>query len=251
MLQQPYLFIRYRKKPEQLRKLLQAKNIPFTQINESCFSLPNATKLQDFLPEKDYVIQDASSQKTGEFFAPQKGESWWDCCAGAGGKSLLLKDLQPSLSLTVSDRRATILHNLKERFHLYFNDAPKMLVLDMTDENQLNKQLNKQQFDCIICDVPCSGSGTWARTPEQLYFFEETKLADFHTMQKTIATHALQFLKPNGKLIYLTCSVLKNENEAVVADLVANADLVLEQQQLINGIAIKADSMFAAVLRKK
>lgn len=251
MLAQPDLFIRYRKKTAELIKTFQQKNIPFTHIRDHCFGLPNATKLQEILPEKDYVIQDASSQFTGHFFSPEKEEYWWDCCSGAGGKSLLLKDLQPDVHLTVSDKRESILHNLKERFLLYFKSAPETILLDMTDEVQTKKRLKGKLFDTIICDVPCSGSGTWARTPEQLYFFEEEKTEAFSTLQKTIAGNAANFLKPGGKLIYLTCSVFKKENEDVVNYLTEQRELNCEQMQLINGIERKADSMFAAVLKKK
>ncbi|HTN47389.1 MAG TPA: hypothetical protein VL098_13650 [Flavipsychrobacter sp.] len=248
MLKQPDLFIRYRKDTQRLTQLLNEHTLPYRQLTENCFALPNATKLQDILPEKDYAVQDASSQKTGNYFKPKPGETWWDCCSGAGGKSLLLKDIQPKVKLTVSDKRESIIQNLKKRYALYFKTLPESIIADMTDASQLRKQLQSKQFDHIICDAPCSGSGTWARTPEQLYFFDDKKLDEFSALQRTIAQNALVYLKPGGTLIYITCSVFKKENETVIQSL-TNVDI--EHHELINGMDHKADSMFVAVLRKQ
>ncbi len=245
---QPNLFIRYRKNTASLKALLDAQKWHYTPYGNDCFALPNGTKLETILPEKDYVVQDKSSQETRNYFAPKAGEHWWDCCAGAGGKSLLLHDLQPKIKLTVSDKRDTILHNLKTRFELYNKPAPEQLVADVADASSLKKQLMNRLFDNIICDVPCSGSGTWARTPEQLHFFEVEKIQSFASLQKHIAENAAAFLKPGGRLIYITCSVFKDENENVCE---AINGLTVESMKLINGIAEGADSMFVAVLKKE
>ena len=93
-------------------------------------------------------------------------------------------------------------------------------------------------------------AGTWARTPEQLYFCDPTSVKRFPALQKSIAKNVCAYLKNGGRLIYITCSVFKQENEEVVNSLVAQG-MELVQSALINGIGIKADSMFVAVLRKK
>lgn len=248
MFRQPNLFIRYRKNTSSLIALLEAQKWHYTLYGKDCFALPNGTKLEAILPEKDYIVQDKSSQETGNYFAPKAGEHWWDCCAGAGGKSLLLHDLQPKIKLTVSDKRDTILHNLKTRFELYNKPAPERLVTDVADASSLKKQLKDRLFDNIICDVPCSGSGTWARTPEQLHFFDVEKIQSFAGLQKQIAENAAAYLKPGGRLIYITCSVFKDENENVCE---AINGLTVESMKLINGIADGADSMFVAVLKKE
>ena len=247
MFRQPDLFIRYRKNPKTLIKLLGENNIHFRQVSDTCFALPNATKLEQFLPDADYVVQDASSQQTGNYFNPNKNEHWWDCCSGAGGKSLLLKDLETKIQLTVTDKRETILNNLKNRFSLYFKQQPEMMVVDVADEKALSRQMEGRSFDNIICDVPCSGSGTWARTPEQLYYFDPKTIKDFSKLQTTIATNAFKYLKAGGRMIYITCSVFKEENEAVIQKI---EEAKIEKTQLINGIENKADSMFVAVLTK-
>lgn len=248
MLLQPRLFIRYRRKSAILIQLLHSHKIPFEQLNDNCFALPNGTKLETILAEKDYVVQDASSQKTGDYFLPKSKESWWDCCSGAGGKSLLLKDLQPNISLTVSDKRDTILFNLKKRFEVYHKQIPRLLHCDVANAAALQKQFKQTSFDHIICDVPCSGSGTWARTPEQLYFFDPKKLEDFSTLQSTIAQNVSPYLKAEGRMMYITCSVFKQENEAVIQKI---QSAVYKNSTLINGISKQADSMFIATLQQK
>src|ERR1700761_5020070 len=88
MLVQPNLFIRIRKGKGKVVSLLNAQHIPFTFVSDNSLSLPNGAKIDAILPPDCYVVQDASSQQTGTFFTPEKNELWYDCCSGAGGKSL-------------------------------------------------------------------------------------------------------------------------------------------------------------------
>jgi len=250
MTTQPNLFIRIRKDRERIQALLKEAGIPFTAITETCLALPNGAKIETLLPPASYVVQDASSQQTGSWFHPAKKEKWYDCCSGAGGKSLLLKDKEPTVKLTVSDKRASILHNLQDRFRLYGHNLPEAIVTDVSDAGQLGKALGNERFDKIICDAPCSGSGTWARTPEQLYFFNPETLPSFAALQTTIATNVARYLNPGGSLYYITCSVFKQENEDVVNALVEKTNLTLHSAQIINGASIHADSMFIAELLK-
>ena len=250
MLAQPNLFIRVRKDIGKVTSLLNGAQVPFTFITDNCLSLPNGAKIDTLLPPDTYAVQDASSQRTGSYFLPKKKELWYDCCSGAGGKSLLLKDMEPSVRLTVSDSRESIIHNLKDRFKLYRMEMPVAHVADVANSAMLSKALGSKQFDNIICDAPCSGSGTWARTPEQLYFFNPAIVEKFSPLQKTIATNVATHLKEGGRLIYITCSVFKEENEAVVDKVIKNTGLRLVQSELVEGTDIHADSMFVAVLQK-
>jgi 16S rRNA (cytosine967-C5)-methyltransferase len=250
MLMQPKMFIRMRRSKTGILKTLKESEIPFEIIAENTIAMPNSSPVDKLLSDIDYAVQDFSSQQTGNFFNPHKNENWWDCCSGAGGKSLLLMDKEPSINLTVSDTRSSILRNLRERFKLYGHKSPTTYVTDSSDSAQLQKTLGSTLFDGIICDVPCSGSGTWSRTPEQLYFFNADKVNEFSSLQQKIAVNAASYLKPGGTLFYITCSVFNAENETVVNELVKQTGLKLSEQQLINGIQDKADSMFIAVLQK-
>jgi 16S rRNA (cytosine967-C5)-methyltransferase len=250
MLTQPRLFIRAQTDPGQLLEIFAEQDIDYELIGKHCISLANGTAVDKILPPERYWVQDASSQATGNYFKPLAGEKWWDSCAGAGGKSLMLKSIQPDVELTVSDKRESILRNLSERFRLYFGKQPERIIADLSDASALAAKLKGRSFDNIICDAPCTGSGTWARTPEQLYFFKEELIEEYAERQRLIAGNVLPYLKPGGRLIYITCSVFKAENEDVVAHLLAHSDMELTEQKLINGTTMRADSMFVAVLRK-
>lgn len=250
MLVQPKLFIRVRKEMARIQTLLNTNEIPFQQIGTDCLALPNGAPVDKLLPETAYVVQDLSSQKTGQYFEPKKHGQWYDCCSGAGGKSLLLKDLEPTVQLTVTDRRESILHNLKQRFKLYDHTLPVARVVNVDDAAPLHDVLGTKTFDGIICDVPCTGSGTWARTPEQLYFFNPEKLKQLSVLQAKIAINAAKYLKTGGKFLYITCSVFAEENVGVVDVLQEQTGFSLEQVHLLNGLQDAADSMFIAVLQK-
>lgn len=248
LLQQPDLFLRIRKHKKQVVQLLEDKQIPFTWLTDTCLSLPNGAAIDQLLPPDSYVIQDASSQSTGTFFRPVAGESWWDCCSGAGGKSLLLKDLQPGVKLLASDIRESILHNLRQRFRLYQLEQPEILVIDAADHAAVQAAMGNRQFDAVLCDVPCTGSGTWARTPEDAYFFDPETLPDYSRRGAAILRNVLQQVRPGGKVVYMTCSVFREENEAVVEQVAAEMQLAIRECRLINGLEHKADSLFVAVL---
>lgn len=250
MLVQPHLFLRIRKDKHLVIETFEEQQVPYEFISDDCVALPNGTPVDKWIPEFAYVVQDASSQSTGDFFDIEAYAECWDCCCGAGGKSLLLKDRQPLAELTVSDTRKTILNNLKERFRTYSHIMPATFQVDVANASKLKDIMPDKQYDHIICDVPCTGSGTWARTPEQMYYFKSKELETYAQRQKDITVNATTYLKPGGKLYYITCSVFKDENESVVTHLTENTNLVVDQTALINGIEIQADTMFVAVLNK-
>lgn len=250
LLRQPRLFLRVRKEHKKFERVLSEKAIPYEWITNTCLALPNSTKLEGLFPEDAYVIQDESSQATGMYLQGKAGQQWWDCCSGAGGKSLMLVDNSPGLHLLATDVRESILQNLAARFRQYSLPLPERLVLDASDAGILASNLRGRRFQGIICDVPCSGSGTWARTPESCYFFKPETLALYTVRQQAILSNAVQYLAPGGRFVYITCSVFRSENEDVVNSIAARAGLAIESAGLISGIAIRADSLFVAVLTK-
>ncbi|MHA4896617.1 RsmB/NOP family class I SAM-dependent RNA methyltransferase [Pedobacter sp. PWIIR3] len=249
-LTQPDLFLRV--KPSYSKVITESFNeaeVPYKQLTESTFALPNGTRLEQLLDQKYYQVQDLSSQKTGDLFRPEKWDYWWDCCAASGGKSLLLHDLEPQIQLLVSDVRENSLNNLEERFQEAGLKKYQKKVLDLLQNN--DQDLHHYEFDGIILDAPCSGSGTWGRTPEMLYYFDEHKVAYFSKLQKSIAENVVKYLKEGKPLIYITCSVFAEENEDVVNWLTDNLPLKIEDTRVIKGYNDKADTMFAARLIKQ
>ncbi len=266
-LTQPSIFIRVRpgKHDEVEAKLLKA-NISFTKITSDCLAFENGTKLEDVLEiNKEYVIQDMNSQRVGEFMKSkiknQKSKiKVWDCCAASGGKAIMAYDLIPQIQLTVSDIRPSIIHNLNNRlkeagienYHSFVADLS--YGRDVSSDQQINKtsshlftQLTNQLFDLIICDAPCTGSGTWSRTPEQLYFFKPEEIIRYSSLQKKITSNVIPFIKRGGHLLYITCSVFKKENEEVVEFIEKQLGLNLVKMELLKGYDKRADTLFAAL----
>ncbi|MGB4398980.1 MAG: RsmB/NOP family class I SAM-dependent RNA methyltransferase [Daejeonella sp.] len=251
---QPDLYIRiHPDKEEVVIAAIAETAIPFRLVGKYTIALPNGTNLDkifpdDVFPTKPYEIQDLSSQQTLKYYKPNRYEHWWDACAASGGKSLLLFSEQPDIKLVVSDIRESVLDNLDERFINAGLRTYQKKLLDLT-QNQ-DQILHHYQFDGIILDAPCSGSGTWGRTPEMISQFSDYKIAGFKNLQKTIASNVIKYLKPGKALIYITCSVFKEENEDVVNNLVSEYSLKLESQEIFRGYENKADTMFAARLIK-
>jgi 16S rRNA (cytosine967-C5)-methyltransferase len=219
-------------------------------IGKDCVVLPNGTKLEEHIVvDKDAVVQDLSSQRIGELLTlihkeKQEPIHLWDCCCASGGKTILAKDLLPNLNITVSDIRESILINLKNRFQRAGINNYHSFVKDLGSETIAAR---KPLYDLIICDAPCSGSGTWSRTPEQLFFFDTSAISRYSELQKRIAMNAIGQLKPGGHFLYITCSVFKEENENVVEFLQKNSTLTLVRSESFKGYDQKADTLFAAL----
>ncbi|HLY68366.1 MAG TPA: methyltransferase domain-containing protein [Puia sp.] len=245
---QPDLFLRIRpgKEASVINKLAM-NNIQYRRIDETYIALGNATKIDGVLEiNKEVVIQDYSSQKTAAFFplpARHVPIAAWDCCAGSGGKSILLVDLNKNVKLTVSDIRESILANLKKRFVEAGITKYQSFITDLSTPKAT---LKTQKFDLIIADVPCSGSGTWSRTPEALYFFKKNEIERFKERQNKILTNIIPCLKNGGHLVYLTCSVFKKENEEVTDLIQSKFHLELVRSEVLRGYDKKGDTMYAA-----
>lgn len=247
MLRLPDLFIRTENGwTSGISKQLQTAGIPHT-VTGLAIRLPNQQNLQEVLKkfENQYEIQDLNSQATGAFFEAKKEEHWWDCCAASGGKSLLLHSLQPQVQISVSDLRQSSLLNLKERFKKQRIRTLHSVELDLSKPTTV---FPPEHFDGIIVDAPCSGSGTWARSPEQISSFKPESLKKIHDLQYTITKNAVPHLKVGQPLIYITCSVFEQENEAVITRLENELPLKLERMELLKGYDQQADTLFAARL---
>jgi 16S rRNA (cytosine967-C5)-methyltransferase len=283
-LTQPNLFLRMRPgKEETVKSKLQQAGIIFQELNPTCLALPNASKIDTVIEiDKEAVIQDYSSQRIGELMegirdlagpstfarasadkstslrtlgaaGPAQSTSLrapriWDACAASGGKSILAFDIFKQPDLTVSDIRQSILFNLEKRFATAGIKSYSSFIGDLSSPT-FNHRNSK--FDLIITDVPCSGSGTWSRTPEQLYYFEPQQIDKYIALQKKIVSNAIPYLKPGGFLLYCTCSVFKKENEEVAAFIQQQHSLQLKRSALFTGYTMKADTLFGAVFQNQ
>jgi len=258
---QPDLFLRIRPgHAESVLLKLNAAAVKYEFISPFTIRLPNSFKADKYFElDKEIVVQDYSSQRVGEFLLPvrpayragRQGISGrvWDCCAGSGGKSIMAYDFDPHIALVVSDVRESILTNLKKRFERAGIKNYRSFLLDLRNKNKQHSIVNAQQ-SIIIADVPCSGSGTWSRTPEQLHYFEKKEIESYSILQKKIVDNIVSQLQPGGHLIYITCSVFKKENEEIVEYLKQKFHLRVKKMELLKVYDMKADTVFTALLEK-
>ena len=243
-LRQPDLYLRIRPghKDAVLEKL---RTVPHEFLPPVTVRLPNGVKVEDyFIPDREIVIQDYSSQQVAQFLQSTRApRSFWDTCAASGGKSILAHDLYPDMLLTVSDIRESILLNLRTRFRAAGIENYDSFLIDLAIQSPPNQTAGA---DLVLSDVPCTGSGTWSRTPEQLYFFRQGKLLHYSELQKKILRHVVPYLALDASLIYCTCSVFKKENEGIVAFIRDDLGLSLHRSSPIEGYRYRADTLFAA-----
>lgn len=254
-LQQPGFFIRIRPGYEATVKTkLEQERIEAQWQDNYCVRLPQGTTLEPWLSiNKEVVVQDASSQACGHLIAstiPHMEGTLWDACAASGGKTMLMHDVYGGrLQYFVSDIRPAILHNLEQRLRQAGISRFHPFIADLSKSG--GTRLPFKEVDVLLTDVPCTGSGTWARTPEQHHFFSEAQLAAYTQRQWAIVHNTIPFLKKDGYHIYITCSVLHAENEAITErTLQAFPELELLHAQMMDGTAGQADSMYIAIFKK-
>jgi len=250
---QPLLFIRIRPwQKEKVVATLQAAAIEFTEVNEHCFAFSNTTSLQNILAlNKEAVIQDLNSQALAELLnhVPTSMETpiqVWDACAASGGKTILMFDTMQNIRMHVSDVRESILFNADKRLQEAGIRPASVQVIDLTHPFEI-----KKPFDFVFADLPCSGSGTWGRTPEQIAFFKKENLASYTQLQSKIIENILPTVKLDGHLLIATCSVYAAENEAHVDAILAQGQFELIEQKYFKGYTQQADTLFGAILKRR
>jgi len=173
------------------------------------------------------AIQDEASQLVAALVG--RGERLLDCCAAPGGKTAILAERNPDSQIIAAD-----LHPQRARLLRRLVRAQNVQVI-AADAEQLPVS---GEFDRALADVPCSGTGTLARNPEIKWRLKPEYLAALHARQLAIASSALQHLAPGGRLVYSTCSLEREENQAVVEELQASASGVrlLDCRSELNGM---------------
>lgn len=152
-------------------------------------------------------VQDAASQIAIAHLTVAPGARVLDYCAGGGGKALALAD-RVACDIVAHDVSPARMQDIPHRA----SRAGVVITVCQTDALP-----QEAPFDVVLVDAPCSGSGTWARNPEAKWALTVEKLRDFSNLQADVLAKAAGFVKPGGRLVYMTCSVFRAENDAVVA----------------------------------
>ncbi len=253
-LRKPSFFLRVRPlKRDKVLAALKSASIPAKLVGDIAIRIDANVDVEKLIDlDVDAVVQDISSQKTINLLVdlPAQPTTIWDACAGSGGKSIMLADRYRKVGLYVSDIREEILEELERRFKLAGIAAQKLFCTDL--QHPMSTQVAKSNLpeggvDLIVADVPCSGSGTWGRTPELLRSFDETMISEYQFMQKSIVSRLPAQMKPGGHLLYITCSVFKEENDEVVDYIQESLGLTLVRKEMISGINEGGDHLFAAL----
>ena len=202
----------------------------------------------------EFEIQDLASQLVGHAAAPKPGETWWDACAGEGGKTMHLSDLMQNKGLLwASDRSLRRLAKLKERAA-----RAKVFNFRAAQWEGGTKLPTKTKFDGILIDAPCSGIGTWQRNPHARWTILPKDVQELAVVQRQLLENVAGSLKTGGRLVYAVWTLSRAETTAVADALTAahpelDPDPVFGQtpQLTLWPQDLNANGMFIAAWRRK
>jgi 16S rRNA (cytosine967-C5)-methyltransferase len=248
---------------------LRAEATPYSPEGIRLFDKPGLTRWPLY-QSGAIEVQDEGSQLIARLVAPRRGEMVVDFCAGAGGKTLALGSLMRSTGrLYAFDIHVRRLAGLGPR--LARSGLSNVHPAAIASENDLRVKRLAGKIDRVLVDAPCSGSGTLRRNPDLKWRFDEAELARVNAVQHQVLRAAARLVKPGGRLVYATCSLLAEENQDVVGRFLAEqpqfscvaADAVLRAQGIeVPGLDESApyfvmlphrhgaDGFFAAVLQR-
>lgn len=192
-----------------------------SKVAEDAWRVTNApTLVRELAADGKIYLQDEASQLVAQTVDLQPGERALDLCAAPGGKTTLMAarvgknaTARDSALIVASDRSEKRLKTVSITSALHNLNSIKSLVLDAAQPLPFEPSV----FDRILIDAPCSGTGTLRRNPEIRWRISERDIAELAAQQKLFLHNAARVLKPGGQLVYSTCSVERDENEAVIA----------------------------------
>jgi 16S rRNA C967 or C1407 C5-methylase (RsmB/RsmF family) len=195
-----------------------------------------------------FEMQDEGSQLITALVNPSPGDAILDFCSGSGGKTLGFAHLTESKGqIYLHDVRLSALVEAKKRLKRAGIQNAQCLPPNHPQLKKIEKKC-----DWVLIDVPCSGTGTFRRNPDQKWKLSQDAFDRLKATQFEIAKQAIHYLKPNGKLVYTTCSIFPEENQAQVDRMMHELSLELSSPMVhILPTENGPDGFFGAVLKLK
>ncbi|MTH76437.1 RsmB/NOP family class I SAM-dependent RNA methyltransferase [Paracoccus aestuariivivens] len=201
-------------------------------VIEGARKVSNARAYRDGLVE----LQDLSPQLACAMLPT--AQKVLDYCAGGGGKSLAIA-ARGNVDVTAHDANPARMNDLPSRAD---RAGAKVRI---AKSGQI-----RGTFDLVVTDVPCSGSGTWRRTPDAKWRLDRDRLRDLVEIQAGILDDAGRYVAPNGYLAYMTCSLIDEENGQQVAAFAGRSEFELHSQRVFTPLDA-SDGFFVAILRRR
>ena len=174
--------------------------------------IPNNTLIK--IKNDMFEVQDEGSQLMTLLVGAEKNMKILDMCAGKGTKTILMSNLLKS------EGTITAYDKIKDRLGILKSRVKELKLKNINFDFDVKK---KDQFDLVLCDAPCSGTGTWRRRPENIIWLKNEELEKFKLVQKNILYNAAKLCKIGGKIVYITCSLLYDENEFQIKSFLNNS----------------------------
>ncbi|MCX7744700.1 MAG: RsmB/NOP family class I SAM-dependent RNA methyltransferase [Flavobacteriales bacterium] len=198
--------------------------------------------------EGKYEVQDLHSQQISLIVAPQPGQRIIDACAGAGGKTLhlaaLMRNKGKIIALDVSEKK---LQELQRRLN---KAGVSMVESRRIDSKKVIKRL-ENSADVVLIDAPCSGTGVLRRNPDIRWLLDEMELNRLVQIQQELLNDYVHCVKPGGKVVYSTCSILPSENEKQIEMFLQQHPYSeVEFEQRLDATSQGGDGFYVAVIRK-
>ncbi|UDQ98914.1 transcription antitermination factor NusB [Lentisphaerota bacterium WC36G] len=231
--------------------------LPEWSKNAIFYTVNNAQKLfnSEILKSGRGYIQDPSTVMAINLIDFKGSENVIDLCAAPGGKSILVAEkLTSKGKLTACDRSERRLKYLRENFSIR-NFDHKIDCLNLLNDEELNKANEsfapQESFDVVIIDVPCSNTGVIRHRPDALWRLNNKSLNEVIDLQQQIISRAAKLVKPNGILLYSSCSIEKRENSDLVAKFIEkNNDQWQLQKELQLLPTTDFDGAYGAIIKR-
>ena len=231
---------------------LEREGVNTTILNNEGLSVPNRKNifLTNVFKNGHIEVQDFGSQQIAPFMEVEPGMKVIDACAGAGGKSLhlaaLMKNKGQIISLDIYEKKLMELQRRARRNGVHIIEARTI------ESNKTIKRL-KEKADRLLLDVPCSGLGVLRRNPDAKWKLSPSFLENVKITQQNLLRDYASMVKPGGKLIYATCSILPSENENQVKIFLDSKEghlFSMEEQKTLLPNDFGYDGFFMARLKR-